>query len=72
MNNCKTNGTIFLISIPIVIAISVLSLVIFHVEKLPDPLNVIVILIVAFGPASLMFYYFITRFWLKMRLNKEM
>lgn len=66
MSNNKTNGIIFLILLALVALASVLSLVIFHAEKLPDPLNVITVLIVAFGPTSLMFYYFITRFWPKM------
>jgi len=71
MIDYKTKGVIFLISTTIVTAVSVLSLVIFHVEKLPDPLNVITILIVAFGPTSLMLYYFIVKLRLRRDYNKE-
>lgn len=65
-NNDKTKGSLFLILIAVVELVLVLSLVMFHVERLPDPFGVITLLIVAFGPMTLMIYYFITRF-----LHKE-
>jgi membrane protein implicated in regulation of membrane protease activity len=70
-NNDRIKGRLFLILIAVVELVLVLSLVIFHVERLPDPLGVITLLIVAFGPLTLMFYYFITRFLHKERYKNQ-
>lgn len=71
MINDKMKGVLFLILIAVVELVLVLGLVIFHVEKLPDPLGVITLLIVAFGPMSVMFYYFIVRFLHKERCENQ-
>ena len=68
MDSRDTGAVLFLISMAVVEMMCVLGLVFFHVEKLPDPLNVVVLIVVAFGPLSLMIYYFIVRFYFpKMR-----
>jgi membrane protein implicated in regulation of membrane protease activity len=71
VNNDKMKGSLFLILIAVVELVLVLGLVIFHVERLPDPLGVITLLVVAFGPMTIMFYYFITRFLHKERYENQ-
>lgn len=61
MNN-KTEGTLFLIMTAVVAFIGVLLTILWHFDKLPDPINVIAILTFSFGPLTIMFIYFILKY----------
>lgn len=61
MNN-KTEGTLFLIMTAVVTFIGVLLTILWHFDKLPDPINVISILALSFGPPTIMFIYFILKY----------
>lgn len=64
----RDKALLFLISIPFVTALFVILLVVLHAENLPDPLNVMVILILSFGPPSLMMWYWMNNFYFNRKI----
>lgn len=64
----KNKALLFLTFVPFVTAFFVMLTVILHVENLPDPLNVMTILSLSFGPPSLMMWYWLNRFYFTRRV----
>jgi hypothetical protein len=60
--NKKTEGSIFLVLTAVVTLICVLLTIWWKLDKLPDPINVISILALAFGPLTIMITYFIHKY----------
>ena len=63
----KIKSIIFLFSMPFIVGFSVYFLVLFHVENLPAPLDVGVVLLVSFGIPILMLWY-----WMQNSILKDM
>lgn len=61
-----TKGIIFLVAIPLVVTFFTIIAVL-YAKDLPDPLNTIVILLLSFGPLSIMLWYWINTFYFKRR-----
>ncbi len=59
----KDKGIIFLVIMGIVIILSVILTVWLNFKDLPDPLNVIAILLFSFGPMTLMMWYWLHKFY---------
>ena len=60
----KIRGIIFLVTMPfIVIFFTMISIL--YAKDLPDPLNVMAILLLNFGPPFIMLWYWINRFYFK-------
>jgi hypothetical protein len=60
--NKKIEGSVFLVLTAVVTLISTLLTIWWHLDKLPDPINVISILALSFGPLTIMFTYFIYKY----------
>jgi len=60
--NKKLKGVIFLILTAVVTFIGVLLTIFWHFDQLPDPINVIAILVFSFGPPTVMFLYFLLKY----------
>lgn len=65
----KDKALLFLIFIPIVTAFFVILPMVLHAENLPDPLNVIVILSLSFGPPYLMMWYWMNNFYFDRKIH---
>lgn len=67
----KLKAIVFLVLIPFVVTFFVLSSLYLHIDKLPDPYNVLGILTFAFLPPFLMLLYWIDKYYLVMKSTKE-
>ena len=65
----KTKGIIFLATLPFVVTFFTIISVL-YAKDLPDPLNVIAILLLNFGPPFLMLWHWINRFYFKKKIEK--
>lgn len=58
----KVEGAIFLIMTGVVALVCVLLTIVWHLDRLPDPINIISILTLSFGPLFLMTLYYIRKY----------
>ena len=59
----RSKGIIFLAAIPFVVTF--FTIISVYAKDLPDPLNVIAVLLLGFGPLSVMILYWLNRFYFK-------
>lgn len=67
----KINPILVSFLIPVVTTISVVALLELHAERLQPPFDVIVVLLMGFGPTIVILWYWINRFYFENHETKK-